>query len=217
MSDRKHSCARPDRGRVRNILRRFGMRHQARIAVNSGAVLLAVMSVAATALARAPAAPVAVGRSPDQELMRLSTQGNLAEVELGRLAITHSTNPAIENLGTRLAQDGSKGVANLQAVAGMLHVQLPVAPNPAQEGQIAKLSKLHGASFDRQFEQIAREDEGRMLHQFQSGIATASNAAVKSTVKNMIPVVQEHLQIAHGLTTQQASAARAVSAQAERR
>jgi putative membrane protein len=135
----------------------------------------------------------------DQELLKLSAQGNIAEVELGRFAITRSTNPAVLNLGTRLAQDGSEGVANLQTVAAMLHVQLPMTPGPAQEGQIAKLRQLHGAAFDKRFAQIAHKDESQMLHQFQAGLTMAANGAVKSTIENMIPIVKEHLQIAQGI------------------
>lgn len=114
----------------------------------SEAALLVTLSLGGVALAQvsppaharsASAAPVP--RS-DEELMKLSAQGNIAEVELGRLAITHSTDPAIQDLGTRLAQDGSKGVVNLQAVAAMVHVQLPQTPAGAEEGQIAQLRQL---------------------------------------------------------------------------
>lgn len=186
------------------------MRRKDWFPVVSGAALLMAFGLSglATAQSAPPAASASSASNNDQELLKLSAQGNLAEVELGRLALTRSTNPAVQNFGTRLAQDGSKGVANLQTVAAMLHVQLPMTPSAAQEGQIAQLRQLQGAAFDQRFEQVAHQDESQMLHQFQSGVTMASNGAVKSTIKNMIPVVQEHLQIAQGMPTREASASR---------
>jgi putative membrane protein len=129
-------------------------------------------------------------------------QGNLAEIELGRLAITHSTSPVTQGLGTRVAQDGSRGVANLQAVAGLLHVELPARPSADQERQLSELAKLEGARFDARFQQIALTDEQQFLRSFQSGVSRVENQAVKSTVKDMIPVVQEHIQIAQAIPNQ---------------
>lgn len=178
------------------------MRRKAWIPAAAGAALLAFMGLSALALAESAPA--------DQRLLQLCAQGNIAEVALGRLAITRSANPEVRDLGTRLAQDGSKDVASLQTVAAMLHVQLPTAPDATRKEQIAKLSQLHGAAFDERFETVAHEDESRMLHQFQSGVSTARNTAVKYTIKSMIRGVEEHLQIAHGIPTREASASTGV-------
>lgn len=190
------------------------MNGKTRIPVVAGAALLLALSLSAVVNAQssAPPAPASTAGSPgsarnaDEELLKLSAQGNIAEVELGRLAITNSANPAVENLGTRLAQDGSKGVANLQTVAAMLHAQLPMTPGASEEGQIAKLQQLHGTAFDKRFEQVTNQDESQMLRQFRSGVGMAQNGAVKSTIKDMIPIVQEHLRIAQGIPTREASA-----------
>lgn len=174
------------------------MRRKAWFPAATGAALLAFTGLSALALAQSAPA--------DQRLLQLSAQGNIAEIELGRLAITRSSNAQVRDLGTRLAQDGSKGVASLQTVAAMLHVQLPTVPSATQKEQIARLSRLRGAAFDGRFEKVAHEDESKMLRQFQSGVSTARSDAVKYTIKNMIPIVKEHLQIAHGIPTREASA-----------
>jgi putative membrane protein len=176
----------------------------------SGAVALMSLGLSGLALGQAPPPPSTGAASgaaakpdrTDHELLTKSMQGNLAEIELGRLAVTHSTSPVIQGLGTRLAQDGSRGVANLQAIAGMLHVELPSKPSAAQERQVAELSKLSGPKFDAPFQRIALEDERKFLQAFQSGVSAAQNPAVKSTIKNMVPVVQEHIQIAQAIPNQ---------------
>jgi putative membrane protein len=176
-----------------------------------GAIAGALTRPTAPDIAQSSVAPETSGRSTDQALLKLSAQGNLAEVELGRLAITHSANPAVQSLGTRLAQDGARGVGNLQAVAAMLHMRLPATPSTAQQGQLAQLSQLQGAAFDRQYQRIAREDESKLLNQYQSGVAMASNGAVKAIIEGMIPAVHEHLRIADGMTAGIARVAKAPS------
>ena len=178
------------------------MRGKAWIPAAAGAALLAFAGLSVLALAQSAPA--------DQRLLQLSAQGNIAEVELGRLAFTLSANPEVRALGTRLAQDGSKGMASLQTVAAMLHVPLATAPSATQQKQIAQLSRLRGAAFDARFEKVAHEDESKMLHQFRSGVSTARNTAVKYTIKGMIPIVEEHLQIARGIPNREASAATGV-------
>jgi putative membrane protein len=206
----------PKRGEKPGVqMRNLQMSRISHFLTASTAALLAAMALG-VAVARSsppPAAGSMIGRGTaasraDEELLKLSAQGNITEIELGRLAITRSSNATVRSLGTRLAQDGSKGVANLQTVAAMLRTQLPVTPGATQEGQIAKLRKLHGAAFDKRFERVAYKDESSMLQQFRSGVAMARNGAVRSTVKNMIPVVEEHLAIARGMATRQASASK---------
>lgn len=46
-----------------------------------------------------------------------------------------------------------------------------------------------------------------MLRQFQSGVSRTKNGAVKSTIKDMIPVVKEHLAIARAISEASASKA----------
>ena len=149
--------------------------------------------------------PPASGAAPDRAdhlLLVRAMQGNLAEIELGRMAITHSSNPVVLALGTRIAQDGSKGVANVQAIAGMLHVELPSTPSSAEEHQVSELRALKGPEFDHRFEAIALHDEQEMLRQFQSGASKAQNLAVKSAVEDMVPVVEEHIQVAQAIPGQ---------------
>lgn len=138
----------------------------------------------------------------DHQLLVQAMQGNIAEIELGRLGVTHSMSPVIQALGTRLAQDGSKGVANLEAIAGMLHVALLSTASPMQEQQIAALRKLQGPRFDHRFETIALQDEQQMLRRFQSGADQARNVAVKSAVEDMVPVVEEHIAAAQAIPGQ---------------
>ncbi|MBW4050780.1 MAG: DUF4142 domain-containing protein [Proteobacteria bacterium] len=178
------------------------MRGKAWIPAAAGAALLAFLGLSALAIAKSAPA--------DQRLLRLCAQGSIAEVELGQLATTRSGTPAVLSLGTRLAQDGSTGVASLQTLAAMLHVQLPKAPDATQKQQITKLRRLRGAAFDQRFERIASEEESKMLHQFQSGASTARSAAVRYTIRNMIPAVEEHLQIVKGLPIREATAATGV-------
>lgn len=178
------------------------MRRKAWIPAAGGAALLAFVGLSALAVALSPPA--------DQRLLQLFVQGNIAEVQLGRLAIARSTDPTILTLGARLAQDGSEGIASLRTVAAMQHVRLPTAPDAAQTHQIAQLSRLRGAAFDKRFERIAHEDESRMLQRFRSATSTARSAAFRYTIRDMIPATEAHLRLANGSPVREATAATGV-------
>lgn len=173
------------------------MRRKAWIPTAAGAALLAFMGLGALAIVQSPAA--------GERLLKLCAQGNIAEVQLGRLAIARSSNPAVLTLGSRLVQDGAAGAASLRTLAAMLHVRLPTAPDGLQKQRITQLSRLRGAAFDRGFERIARAQERRMLRRLHSGASTARNAAVRYTIRNMIPAIEEHLRIATPLPIREAS------------
>lgn len=174
------------------------MRRKAWIPATAGAALLAFVGLGALAIAHSPAA--------GQKLLKLCAQANLSEVQLGRLALTRSSDPAVLALGARLVQDGAHQAASLRTVAAMLHVQLPAAPDGSQKQQLTQLRRLHGVEFDQRFERIALAQESMLLRQLRSGASTARNAAVRYTIRTMIPAVEERLRIGTPLTLREATA-----------
>jgi putative membrane protein len=166
------------------------MRRTTWIPAAGGAALLAFVGLAALA--------IACSAPPDQRLLRLFTRGSIAEAQLGRLAISRSADPTILDLGARLDREGSQGVASLRTLAAVLHVRLPAAPGAAQLRQIARLSRLRGAAFDERFERIAHADERRMVRRLRSAASTARSAAVRDTVRDMIPAIEIPLRLADG-------------------
>lgn len=157
-----------------------------------------------------------------RQVMDKASQSNIAEIEEGRLALTHSKEPLIQALGNRLVQDHSKAQATLEALAASLHVKLPTRPNAKQRQQIAQLGTLKDTAFDRLFAASEVGAHRKTIGQMDRAASAVKNPALEAWVKQSIPVLQEHLQLAQNLPSQlaitrAAQAAGATPATRERR
>ena len=149
------------------------MRNNRRLFVcTSSALTLIVLGGFAVAQGAALGSVTGAGR----KVMDKASQSNIAEIEEGRLALTHSRNAQVQAFGNRLVQDHSKAEDALEALAASVGVKLPATPNAKEQQQIAQLGGLQGAAFDRLF---AASEVGA----HRKAITNMSRAA--STVKNL--------------------------------
>lgn len=154
--------------------------------------------IALVSLAMASPAITSAGRN----VMDKASQSNIAEIEEGRLALTHSKNPLVKALGNRLVQDHSKAQDTLEALAAANGVKLPTKPNAKQQQEIAQLGSLEGAAFDKLFAASEVGAHRKSITEMSRATSTVKNPALEAWVKDSIPVLQEHLQLAQGLPSQ---------------
>jgi putative membrane protein len=145
-----------------------------------------------------------------------ASQSDIAEIEEGRLALTHSRNPQVQALGNRLVQDHSQAQNTLEALARTMRVRLPVRPSAKQQQQIAELGGLEGAAFDKLFAASEVGAHRKAIMEMDRAAARVKNPALEAWIKESIPVLQEHLQLARGLPSQVALTRAAQSAAASR-
>lgn len=148
-------------------------------------------------------------------VMEKASQSNIAEIEEGRLALTHSKDPLVQALGNRLVQDHSKAQDTLEALAATMGVKLPSTPDAKQQQEIAQLGTLRGSAFDRLFAASEVGAHRKTITRMDRAASTVKNPALEAWVKDSIPVLQEHLQLARNLPSQVAitRAAQAAGAQ----
>src|SRR5262245_17888312 len=83
--------------------------------------------------------------------IREAIQGNLAEIEVGKLAQQRSNNEGVKSFGRMLVDDHSAANKSAQAVAQQLKVSPPTKPSLKQRAGYAAQSIFRGATFDRRF------------------------------------------------------------------
>lgn len=173
-------------------------KNQTLLAMTASAAAFIVLVGFAMARAAAAGALTSAGR----QLMDQASQANIAEMEEGRLALTHSGNPQVQALGNRLVQDHSRAEQALEALAGKMGVKLPTRPSAKQQLEIARLGGLEGAAFDRSFAASEVAGHRKTITEMDHAAATVRSPALEAWVKESIPVLQEHLQLARGLPSQ---------------
>jgi putative membrane protein len=135
----------------------------------------------------------------DKEFMEKASQGNVAEVELGKLALKKSTNPEVRAFAQRMIKDHQtlgKKMAPLMAQAG---VQPSISLNTEHQHLFNKLNGLSGAEFDKEYAKAMAEDHHEDLKEFQDEVGSTQVPAIKTTVTSGEKIIAEHTQMADDL------------------
>jgi putative membrane protein len=165
--------------------------------------ILAAAAVSATpTMARNEAPRAEQTAVKDQKaFIREAIQGNLAEIDTGKLAQRRSSNEAVKAFGHTLVEDHSAANEKARKIAQDLKVTPPGRPSLKQRVVYGKLVLLRGATFDRQF---ARD----MISGHQKAIAAYRAQAqggvepTASMAKETLPTLEKHLEMAQRLQTE---------------
>ncbi len=131
----------------------------------------------------------------DLAFMNDAAPGNMAEVELGRLAVKQGASKEVKQFGQKMIDDHSKAGQELMKVAQQKNVTLPPDVLPIHKEALAKLSKLSGADFDREYVKAMVEDHEKDVAAFDATAKTAADADVKAFATKTLPTLQMHLQM----------------------
>src|SRR4051794_40661247 len=137
--------------------------------------------------------------SDDREFLTTAAQGGLMEVELGRLAAQKAQNADVKRFGQRMVDDHSKANTELKTLASAKGVTLPTDMNAEGKEEQAKLSKLSGAEFDKEYMSLMVEDHEKDVSEFEKESRDQDDPDVKAFAAKTLPTLQQHLQMAQSI------------------
>jgi putative membrane protein len=140
----------------------------------------------------------------DQTFIKDAIEGNLAEVQMGKLAQDKGQSDAVKSFGQMLVTDHSDANQKATAVANQIGVTPPTEPNAKQKAMYDKLSKLSGPAFDRQFATEMVQDHKQDISKFQQE-TKKQNDPVGDFARQTLPTLQKHLQQAEALTNKKST------------
>ena len=130
----------------------------------------------------------------DRTFMNKACQGGIAEVEMGKLAKEHGSNQAVKDFGQRMIDDHTKAGDELKQVAQQKGITLPGEMTAQDKATYDRLSKLHGAAFDRAYMKDMVTDHRKDVSEFQRESTGARDNDVKSFAAKTLPTLQDHLK-----------------------
>ena len=158
------------------------------------------------AVAACTAVPSLAADKATQKFVTEAIQGNLAEVEMGKLAQDKGATDGVKNYGKELADDHSAANQKATALANSIGVTPPTEPTKKQKAEHDKLAKMSGAAFDRAFIKAMIADHKKDIKTYQQQAKKQSEAA--QYAKDTLPVLQKHLEDVQALQKSDKSAAR---------
>jgi putative membrane protein len=142
----------------------------------------------------------------DSRMLADLAQGNMAEIETGRLALDKSQNDQVKKFAQQMIDDHGSALKELQTLAQSKGMSLPDGPDVKHKTVATALRVLSGDTFDRQYISRAgvndHQDTLKLLQKIQK---EGRDPDVKALASKMIPTVQHHLEMAQqmaGRTTQ---------------
>ena len=133
--------------------------------------------------------------------VREAALGNMAEVELGQLAMSKSANGDVKQFGQRMVTEHSKALDDLKAVALQENFQLPTALDDKHRAVKDRLEKLSGGDFDRAYVKEMVRDHNEDVRVFQEQAQRGTNVAVRDYAARTLPTLQEHLKMINNINT----------------
>ncbi len=166
--------------------------------------LLLVLGLVAAA-ACASSASVAADKATDR-FVRQAIEGNLAEVDMGKLAQDKGANDGVRAFGRELVDDHSAANQKAISLANSIGVKAPTEPTKKQKAMYDRLSKLSGAAFDRAFIKAMVEDHKKDIREYERQSKKGGDAA--QYVNDTLPTLRKHLKDVEALRNGAARASR---------
>ena len=134
--------------------------------------------------------------SADQAFVKKIAAGGEAEVEFAKLAQQKATSEEVRSLASRLETDHMKANDELKKLASQKGWTLPAEPTAEQKAKKAKLEKLSGSAFDKEYADTMVTNHRNNIPVFQREASSGSDPDLKQWASSIVPTLKEHLDMA---------------------
>src|SRR5436190_19742346 len=156
------------------------------------------ITILAAGIIAAAVTSSAFAQGGDQKFIKEAIEGNLAEVQMGKLAQQNGASQGVKDFGQMLATDHGQANTKAQSVAQSLNVTPPTEPNAKQKKDYDKMSKLNGAAFDKAFAQHMVADHKKDIAAYKKE-TKSKNQTAAGYANETLPTLEKHLETAQSL------------------
>lgn len=147
-----------------------------------------------------PSRPTAAPLSArDQEFLKRANAGNLAEIQLGQLAIQRAESAEVKAFGNRMIRDHTAANDGVKRLAAEHGITLPDQLPPEEKAEKDRLGNLRGAEFDSAYLAAMLKDHKRDLAEFRRESKTLNDPELKDLAVKQLPALQNHLKQAESI------------------
>ena len=132
----------------------------------------------------------------DKEYLKMSMQGDLFEIQGGRIALSRSSDGTVVRLANRLIADHTKSFSDTAEIARELGVDVPDSPSPTQQWELQVIQTFQGKAFNHWYSSLEVQDHLEDIDLTTDEIRDGTNDKVIDDAKTNLPVLQVHLELA---------------------
>lgn len=133
----------------------------------------------------------------EQRFLKEAIEGDMAEVQMGKLAQQNGASQDVKQFGEMLQTDHGQHLQKVQAMAQQMGVTPPTAPTAKEKAIYDRLAKEHGARFDKQFARAMVRDHKQDIAKYEREAKT--KGALAQLARETVPTLRKHLQTAEAI------------------
>lgn len=167
------------------------------ILASSAALLAATPALAQGKPQGAPPQPKL--SQEDKQFVDFAAEDNQAEIQLCLLAEKLAQGPALKAFARLMVNDHVEIESRLAALINAENVEVPTGTGKDGQETFAKMEKLRGEAFDREFLKKQIEDHGHDLEKFEHQRSATQNEGSRQFAAETLPILQQHDQLARAV------------------
>jgi putative membrane protein len=152
----------------------------------------------AIVLAAAVAPPAQARDKADRAFIKEAVEGNLTEIEMGRIAQQKGQSDAVREFGKMLETDHGNNNERAKALGRARHVTVPTRPGAEERRAIDMVSHLSPAKFDRMFARHMVADHKEDIRAFEKAVKS-KDAEIATYARETLVTLHKHLRRAEEL------------------
>src|SRR3984885_11108309 len=134
------------------------------------------------------------GPAVDKAFVKKALEGNIGEIEMGKLALQKSNDDQVKQFAQRMVDDHGKMVDQLKPVAQQMGVKVPDGPSKGQMKNMDKMKGLSGDAFDHAYIKDMVKDHKGDDNDFKLEAQSTQNPQLKQMVMQRDQMIGSHLQ-----------------------
>jgi putative membrane protein len=134
------------------------------------------------------------GPAMDKTFVKKALEGNVAEVQMGELALQKSNDDQVKQFAQRMVDDHGKMQDQLKPVADQMGVKVPEGSSKGQMKKMDKMKTLSGDAFDQAYIKDMVKDHKSDASEFKQEAQSTQNAQLKQLATEGGQTIESHLQ-----------------------
>jgi putative membrane protein len=141
-----------------------------------------------------------MGPVDSQTFVQKAAVSNMAEIELGQLALKKSQDQEVRTFAERMVKDHTASLGKLKAAAGKDNVTVPTALDSEHKEKQQKLSALSGGAFDEAYSEQMEKAHHKTLALLENAQKSEKvGPSLREYAAATLPTVKTHTQLAEAL------------------
>ncbi len=135
----------------------------------------------------------------DMDFVNKLAMGNMAEVQLGKLAEQKAMSKSVKEFGKMMVEDHTKLNDQLKQWAIENGATLPSKIDAQQLSAVKRIEGQTGRALDKEYVQMMLKDHREDVREVQQTAENAKNPKVKELAVTILPVLENHLRVAENV------------------